>query len=138
MQAQLQPYLFFNGRCEEAAEFYRQALGAEETMMMRFSEIPPSEASPVSPDSSHKIMHMSLKIGDTTIMMSDGMNDGQPKFEGFSLSLTTSGEDEARRLFGLLAESGEVQMPIGAKFWSPCFGMVADKFGVSWMVTVVE
>ncbi len=138
MQAQLQPYLFFNGRCEEAAEFYRQTLGAEETMMMRFNEIPASEDAHVAPDSGHKIMHMSLQIGDTTVMMSDGMNDGQPKFEGFSLSLTTSNDAEAKRLFGLLAEGGEVQMPIAPTFWSPCFGMVADKFGVSWMVTVIQ
>ncbi len=138
MKVQLQPYLMFNGRCEEAAEFYRQALGAEKTMMMRFNEMPASEDAHVAPDSGHKIMHMSLQIGDTTVMMSDGMNDGQPKFEGFSLSLTTENDTEARRLFDLLAEGGEVCMPMGPTFWSSCFGMVADKFGVSWMVTVTE
>ncbi len=142
---QVQPYLFFNGRCEEAAEFYRQTLGAEVTMMMRFSEMPEFGADAVTPesghmvpDSGHKIMHMSLQIGDITVMASDGMGDGGPKFEGFSLSLTTADEAEAKRLFDLLAEGGQIKMPLSPTFWSPCFGSVTDKFGVSWLVTMVS
>lgn len=135
---QVQPYLFFNGRCEEAAEFYRHTLDAQVTMMMRFSEMPPGEAAHVPPDLGHKIMHMSLQIGDITVMASDGMSDDQPKFEGFSLSLTTRDEAESKRLFDLLAEGGQIQMPLAPTFWSPCFGSVTDKFGVSWMVTVVS
>jgi PhnB protein len=142
---QAQPYLFFNGRCEEAAKFYCQALGAELTGMMRFSEMPESGAGDVTPDSGHvvpdsghKIMHMSLQVGDTTIMASDGMGDDGPKFEGFSLALTTSGEAEAKRVFDQLADGGQIKMPLAPTFWSPCFGIVADKFGVSWMVMVAQ
>jgi PhnB protein len=123
---QAQPYLFFNGRCEEAAEFYRQALGAEVTMMMRFSQMPQNGADDVTPDTRHvvpdsgqNIMHMSLQIGDTTIMASDGMGDGGPKLEGFSLSLTTSGKAEATRVFDLLADGGQIKMPLSPTFWSP-------------------
>lgn len=133
---QVQPYLFFDGRCEEAVEFYKTALGAKVEMMVRFKESPekpPPECAPVSDD---KIMHAALRIGDTTVMASDGMAQGQPKFEGFSLSINAKNEAEADRIFGALAEGGKVQMPLGKTFFSPRFGMVADKFGVGWMVIV--
>ena len=133
---QSQPYLFFNGRCEEAAEFYRQTLGAEVTQMMRFSEMPAGEDAHVAPELTDKIMHMSLQIGDTTVMASDGMSVGEPKFEGFSLTLNVDSDAEAKRLFDLLAEGGEVHMPLAPMFWASSFGTVADKFGVSWMVMV--
>lgn len=138
---QLQPYLFFDGRCEEAVEFYRKNLGAEVTMLMRFKEAPPSEGEAgceggPPPGSEEKIMHMSMKIGDTTVMASDGMCQGKPSFQGFSLALTVANDAEAQRQFGLLADGGVVQQPLIKTFFSSSFGMVADRFGVSWMIVV--
>ncbi len=133
----VQPYLFFEGRSEEAAEYYRRHLGAEVAMMMRYKESP--EAPPpgmVPPGSENKVMHMSLRIGDTEVMASDGSCTGKPGFQGFSLSLTVSDAAEADRVFAALADGGQVQMPLGKTFFSPRFGMVADRFGVSWMVIV--
>ncbi len=131
----VQPYLFFNGRCEEAIDFYRQALGAEVLMLMRFKENPdrPGPES-VPPGLDDKVMHASLRIGETEIMASDGMCTGKSAFQGVSLSLEVPSEVEADRLFNTLGEGGEVQMPIGKTFFSPRFGVVADRFGVSWMV----
>ena len=131
---QVQPYLFFDGRGEEAVEFYRSKLGAEVTMLMRFKDSP--EKSMVPPGSEDKVMHMSFRIGDTTVMGSDGRCLGQPSFQGFSLSLTAPNEAEAERLFAALGEGGQVQMPLTKTFFSPRFGMVADRFGVSWMIYV--
>ncbi|MGH6814535.1 MAG: VOC family protein [Hyphomicrobiaceae bacterium] len=131
----VQPYLFFDGRCEEAIDFYKKALGAEVLMMMRFKESP--EAPPpgkVAPGSENKIMHACLRIGETEVMASDGNAKGKPVFQGVSLSLSVPSETEADRLFDALGEGGQVQMPIGKTFFSPRFGMVADRFGVSWMV----
>jgi PhnB protein len=134
---QVQPYLFFDGRTEEALEFYRGALGAEVTFLMRFKECPESqERSGVAPGAGDKVMHASFRIGDTTVMASDGECQGQPSFQGFSLSLTASDEAEAERLFGALAEGGQVRQPLIKTFFSPRFGMVADRFGVPWMVVV--
>ncbi len=134
---QIQPYLFFEGRCEEAAEFYRHALGAEVMALMRFKDSPePHQPGMCAAGSEDKVMPMSFRIGDTTVMASDGRCEGRPSFEGFSLSLTMPGEAEAERLFGALANGGQVQMPLGETFFSPLFGMVADRFGVSWMVYV--
>ncbi|MDJ1160087.1 VOC family protein [Chelatococcus sp. SYSU_G07232] len=133
----VQPYLFFDGRCAEAVEFYRNALGAEVTMLMRNKEAP--EAPPpgmLPPGSEDKIMHASLRIGETTVMASDGRCTGQPSFQGFSLSISVPNEAEADRVFAALADGGQVQMPLGKTFFSPRFGMVADRFGVSWMVIV--
>ncbi len=130
----IQPYLFFDGRCEEAAEFYRSALGAEVTAVMRFKESP--EPAMCAPGAGDKIMHMSLRIGKTILLASDGRCQGQPKFEGFALSLTVPNESEAERLFAKLMEGGQVQMPMTKTFFSPRFGMVADRFGVPWMVYV--
>ena len=130
---QVQPYLFFDGRCEEALEYYRRALGAEVTMLMRFKDSPepPRMASP-----GEKVMHASFRIGDTTVMASDGHCLGKPTFHGFSLSLTAPNETEAERLFAALADNGQVQQPLIKTFFSPRFGMVADRFGVSWMIIV--
>ena len=134
---QVQSYLFFEGRCEEALEFYRKAVGAKLTMLMRFKESPdPIPADKVPPGSDDKVMHASFDIGDTMVMASDGCAPGEPAFKGFSLSLTAADEAEARRLFDALAEGGQVQMPMGKTFWSPAFGMLVDRFGVSWMVQV--
>jgi PhnB protein len=134
---QVQPYLFFDGRCAEAIEFYQSALGAKVEMLMRFKEAP-DQPPPgmLPPGSENKVMHSCLRIGDTAIMASDGRCQGKPSFSGFSLSLTARDEADADRLFGALADGGEVQMPLGKTFFSPRFGIVADRFGVSWMVVV--
>ena len=134
---QIQPYLFFDGRAEEAAEFYRAKLGAEITMLMRNKDSPDKPPpGMLPPNSENKVMHMALKIGDTTVLASDGSCAGKPVFQGFSLSLTVKDEAEAGRLFAALADGGRVQMPLGKTFFSPSFGMVADRFGVGWMVYV--
>jgi PhnB protein len=129
---QIQPYLFFDGRCDEAIEFYRGALGAELTMLMRYKDSP----EPASHGSEDKVMHASLRIGETTVLVSDGRCDGRPNFQGFALSLTVADESEAERLFAALGDGGQVQMPMTKTFFSPRFGMVADRFGVLWMVYV--
>ncbi len=131
---QVQPYLIFEGRCEEAVEFYRSALGAEVTMLMRFKDSP--DPAMISPGAESKVMHASLRIGQTTVLVSDGRCEGRPSFQGFSLSLTVPSETEAERLFASLGDGGQVQMPLTKTFFSPRFGMVADRFGVSWMVYV--
>lgn len=132
----IEPYLFFNGRCEEAIEFYKQALGAEVSMLMRYKESPePPPPGMVPTGWDNKIMHTTLRIGDANVMASDGC-DEKLEFKGFSLSLSVANEGEAQRAFAALAEGGQVRMPLGKTFWSPCFGMLADRFGVSWMVTV--
>ena len=128
----VEPYLFFDGRCEEAIEFYRRTLGAELMMLSRFKENPAPEMNP--PGSGEKVMHASFRIGDTTVMASDGECGGRPKFEGMSLSLTANTPADAERLFAALAEGGKVQMPMGPTFFAERFGMVADRYGVSWMV----
>jgi PhnB protein len=130
----VQPYLFFEGRCEEALAFYRGALGAEVTMLMRFRESP--DPGMVAPGTGDKVMHASFRIGETTVLASDGRCQGAPSFQGFALSLTVPNEAEAERLFGALGDGGQVQMPMTKTFFSPRFGMVADRFGVSWMVYV--
>ena len=131
---QLQPYLFFDGRCEEAIDFYRSKLGAEVDMLMRFKDSP--EPQQHTPGTENKIMHANLRIGDTTVLASDGRCLGQPNFQGFALSLTSADDAEAKRLFSVLSEGGEVQMPWGKTFFASSFGMLADRFGVSWMVYV--
>jgi PhnB protein len=133
----VEPYLFFDGRCEEAIEFYRKALGAEVTMLMRYKESPePPPPGMIPPGSENKVMHSNLRIGETMVMASDGNCQGKPSFQGFSLSVTAPNEAEAKRMFAALADGGQVQMPLGKTFFSPCFGMVADCFGVSWMIIV--
>jgi PhnB protein len=134
---QVQSYLFFNGRCEEAVEFYRRALGARVEMLMRFKDSPePPQPGMVPPGSENKVMHTCFRIGDTAVMASDGGCSGKQSFEGFSLSLAVPDAATADRLFGALADGGQVQMPLAKTFWSPRFGMVTDRFGVAWMVNV--
>jgi|SRR5882757_6696022 len=133
----VQSYLFFDGRCEEAIDFYRRALGAEVTMLMRYKDSPePCPEGMVPPGSDNKVLHACLRIGETAVMASDGSCQGKPSFAGFALSLTAANEAEADRLFAALADGGQVQMPLGKTFFAPRFGMVADRFGVAWMVLV--
>jgi PhnB protein len=133
----VQSYLFFNGRCEEALEFYKAKLGAKVGMLMRFKESPePPPPGCLPAGSDHKVMHADFTIGDTMVMASDGMATGTPEFKGFSLSITCANEREADRVFAALGDGGQVQMPLAKTFFSPRFGMVADRFGVSWMVIV--
>src|SRR5690348_6021862 len=124
----------FDGRCQEALDFYRKSIGAEVTGLMRFKECPEPKMCPAG--SGEKVMHASFRVGDATLMASDGRCQGKPTFHGFSLSLTPKSEAEAERLFNALADGGQVQMPLAKTFFSPRFGMVADKFGVGWMVYV--
>jgi PhnB protein len=132
----VQPYLFFGGRCDEAIQFYRQALGAEVLMLSRFKDSP--EPGMAQPGMEEKVMHASFRVGDTTLMASDGQCEGEGKFEGFSLSITVPDEAEAERVFGALSENGQVTMPLEKTFWSPRFGMLTDRFGVGWMVSVAH
>ena len=133
----LEPYLFFNGRCEEAIRFYQQALGAEVTMQMRMNEAPePPPPGAVPEGFENKIMHAGLRIGAMNLLMSDGNSDLPPSFTGFSLTLGVADAGEAESKFNALAQGGKVTMPLGKTFWSPCFGMLEDRFGVGWMVIV--
>ena len=128
----IQPYLFFEGRCEEALEFYRSAIGAEVTALMRFKDGP--DPGSCGPGNEEKVMHSSFRIGDAEVMASDGMASGNPNFQGVSLALTVPDEAAASRHFNALADGGQVQMPLTKTFFSPSFGMVADRFGVAWMI----
>lgn len=135
----VQPYLFFEGRCEEAAEFYKRVLDAKVEMLMRFKEAPPQpagapEGCAPAPGDAEKVMHMAMRIGESTVMMSDGRCSGKPSFEGIALSVSVPDAAAADRVFNGLAEGGQVQMPLGETFFAHRFGMTADRFGVSWMV----
>jgi PhnB protein len=135
--AAVQPYLFFGGRCEEAIDFYRKAIGAEVEMMMRFKDAP--EKQPGMPDCfEDKIMHARLRIGETIVMASDGSCEGPANYEGFSMSITVADEAEADRVFAALGEGGLVSMPLEKTFWAPKFGMLTDRFGVGWMISVMH
>jgi PhnB protein len=134
----VQPYLFFEGRADEALDFYSKALDTEVDMVMRNKDAP--EQPPpgkLPPGSENKVMHAQFRVGDTEVMLSDGFCSGKPQFSGFSLSITARDEADAQRKFDALAAGGQVTMPLGKTFWSPCFGMVTDRFGVGWMVTVM-
>lgn len=132
----IQPYLFFGGRCEEAIAFYQETLDAKVDMVMRFSDSPePPPAGMLPPGFENKIMHSAFRIRGTTLMASDGCEEGG-SFQGFSLTLTVSTEAEAHRVFEGLADGGRVQMPLAKTFWSPCYGMLVDRFGINWMVMV--
>jgi PhnB protein len=134
---QISPYLNFDGRCDEAIEFYRKAIGAEVTMLMRFKDSPmAAEPGMLTPGSENKVMHASLKIGDSDVMASDARWQGKGGFQGVTLSLSVATEADAKRLFDALADGGQVQMPLAKTFFSPLFGMLADRFGVAWMVLV--
>ena len=131
----VQPYLMFNGRTEEALEFYKKALNAQPGMIMRFSESPEPSACPdgsVPPPD--KIMHCNFTIAGNEILASDGMCDGNPKFEGISLAITYPDVATVEKAFAALTEGGQVQMPLTKTFFSEKFGMIQDKFGVSWML----
>lgn len=125
------PYLMFDGRCEEALAFYKKAVGAEIGMLMRFKEAPEATC---TPGADNKVMHAAFKIGDTLLMATDGDNKGKPEFKGISLSLNAKDEADAARIFNALGEGGTVQVPLNKTFFARSFGMLADKFGVTWMV----
>jgi len=128
----VEPYLFFDGRAEEALEFYRQKLGAKVEALMRYNDNPDPKYNP--PNSDNKVMHALFRVGDTQIMASDGNCTGKPSFQGFSLTINAASPAEAEKRFNALAEGGQVQMPLNETFFAERFGMVADRFGVSWMV----
>jgi PhnB protein len=130
----VQSYLFFDGKCEEALEYYRQALDAKVTELVRFKDSP--EPAHHAPGADNKVMHANFSIGDSQVMASDGRCEGKPSFQGFALTLNVPNEAEAEKRFAALAEGGKVQMPLGRTFFSPKFGMVSDRFGVTWMVIV--
>ena len=135
----VQPYLFLEGRCEEALAFWRDALGAEVEGVMRYRESPdPPPPGMLAPGSEDRIMHSSVRVAGATLMASDGMCSGTPRFEGFSIAVAWPDLETARRRFDALADGGEVRMPFGPTFWSAGFGMVADRFGVPWMVMVAD
>jgi PhnB protein len=131
---QVQPYLFFDGRCDQALEFYKTAIGADVKMLMRWKDSP--DPSMCTPGNADKVMHAQFEVGETTIMTSDGRNGGAPKFDGFALTIAAKTEAEADKLFGALSDGGQVTMPMHKTFFSPRFGMLADKFGVNWMILV--
>jgi PhnB protein len=136
---QVQAYLNFDGRCEEALEFYRKAVGAEVTMLMRYKECPePTAPGMVPPGSENKVLHSSFRIGENTLMAADCHCQGKPKFQGFSLALTVANEAQADRFFAALGDGGKVQMPLAKTFFSPRFGMVEDRFGIGWMIMVEQ
>ena len=130
-----EPYLLFNGRCEEALAFYENAIGAATMMVTHFDQSPEPPRQPLPPQWGHKIMHAVLKIGDTLVMVSDGVGGADPVFAGFALSITADDEDRAKRVFDALADGGNVGLALGRSVWSPLFGMVTDRFGVTWMVS---
>lgn len=131
---QVQPYLSFEGRCDEAIEFYKKAIGAKVDMLMRFKEAP--DQSMVSPGNADKVMHAALRAGDTQLLMSDGRCTGGANFHGIALALSVATDADAERIFGALSDGGKVNMPLAKTFFSSRFGMLADKFGVGWMVLV--
>ena len=131
---QVQPYLFFNGRADEALEFYKKAIGAEVQMLMRWKDSP--DKSMCTAENADQIMHAQFQIGETTIMTSDGRGGGKPSFEGFALTIAAKDEAEADKMFAALSAGGQVTMPMGKTFFSPRFGMLADKFGVQWMINI--
>jgi PhnB protein len=137
---QVQPYLFFNGCCEEALKFYRDVLGAEVTAMMRYSDSPePPPPGMLPAGFENKIMHANVRLGDSTIMASDGNCAGTPpSFDGFALSITVDDDAKAERLFAALAEGGQVRMPMTSTFFASRFGMLADRYGLGWMVVVAR
>jgi PhnB protein len=133
---QVQPYLNFDGRCEEAIDFYKSAVGAEVTMLMRYKECPEPAMAP--PEAGNKILHSALRIGESTIFASDGHIKGQPAFKGIALSLTAKSDAEGERLFAALAEGGKVELAMTKTFFASRFGMLADRFGVGWMIVVPQ
>lgn len=130
----VQPYVFFDGKCDEALEFYKRALGAKVTALMRWQEAP--DKSMITPGQENKVMHSEFQVGETVILASDGRSTGKPSFQGFALTITADSDADAKRMFNALGDGGQVQMPLEKTFFASLFGMVADKFGVGWMVMV--
>jgi PhnB protein len=133
---QVQPYLFFDGRCDEAMDFYKGAVGAKVSMLMRYKECP--DKSMLKAGTEDKVMHAQFQVGDTSILASDGHCNGSTNFQGFSLAISAKTEAEAEKMFDALSSGGQVQMPLTKTFFSPKFGMLADKFGVGWMILVAQ
>ena len=134
---QIQPYVFFDGSCEQALQFYQRAVGAKVEMLMRYKENPqPSPEFRLPPGYDDKVMHSSLRIGDSVVMAADDCMGNAKSSSGFSLSLTAADAAEAKRCFDALADGGQVTMPLSKTFWSAAFGMLRDRFGIHWMVTV--
>ena len=133
----IEPYLFFEGRAEEALEFYGRAIGAKTEYLMRYKDAPdPPPPGMVPSGSENKVMHSLMRIGDAAVMISDGMVSGKQSFQGFALAIDAPDVATVDRYFAALSEGGKVTMPLGKTFWSPRFGMLTDKFGVNWMVGV--
>jgi PhnB protein len=130
----VQPYLSFEGRCEEAIEFYKGAVGAKVDMMMRFKEAPADQQGMISPESKDKVMHAAFKVGDTQVLASDGRCTGKASFSGITLSISVDSAADADKLFNALSKGGQVTMPMSETFFANRFGMCSDKFGVAWMV----
>jgi PhnB protein len=130
----IQPYLSFEGRAKEAIEFYKSAIGAKVDVIMHFKDAPPEMQSQMSPESKDKVMHAAFKVGDTQVLASDGNCSGKASFSGVSLTLNAANSAEAEKLFGALGNGGQVTMPMSETFFAHRFGMLADKFGVNWMV----
>jgi PhnB protein len=133
---QVQPYLFFDGKCDEALEFYKKAVGANPTMVMRFGDAP--DKSKITPGTENKVMHAQVEIGDAKVLMSDGRCQGKTHFQGFGLAISAKTEAEAEKMFAALGDGGQVTAPMAKTFFSPRFGMVTDKFGVLWMVLAAQ
>jgi PhnB protein len=133
---QVEPYLFFDGKCDEALEFYKKAVGAKQTMLMRFKDAP--DKSMLTPGTENKVMHAQVEIGDAKVLMSDGRCQGKTNFQGFGLAISAKTEAEADTMFAALGDGGQVMAPMSKTFFSPRFGMVTDKFGVLWMVLVAQ
>lgn len=137
-QTRIEPYLFFGGRCDEALAHYGEVFQTQPEMVMRFADSPEEPPPGAVPDNwGDKVMHAAIRVGETLVMLSDGCEPAAP-FSGMSLSVTLPGEVECRRVFDALADGGEVSMPLGPTFFSPCFGMVKDRFGLGWMITVPD
>lgn len=130
----VQPYLYFDGKSQEAIDFYKGAIGAKVEMLMHFKDMPGDQKGMIPPGSENKVMHACIKVGDSPIFLSDGNCGGKPNFQGITLTINATSNAEAEKLFGALGQGGQVQMPLAETFFANRFGMVADKFGVSWMV----
>ena len=137
-QHQLQPYLFFNGRCDEAIDFYGRVLGAEVIQLFRYKDNPEPTQMPLPPGSENKVMHACIRVGDAALLASDGMCSGSTDFRGFSLAYTAATDAAAETVFAALGDGGQVQQPLIQTFFSSRFGMLTDRFGVGWMVTVAQ
>ncbi|MGH8779048.1 VOC family protein [Paraburkholderia sp.] len=135
----VQPYLFFDGRCEEALTFYGERLGAQVLQKMHFRDAPPNPDQPIRPGTEDKVMHASFQIGSTTLMASDGDCNATPKpISSFALSLTADDAASAKRYYDALAQDGQVMIPWQETFWSKGFGMLQDRLGVAWMISAPE